>query len=155
MSALSIPGDLRAAIHAHAVGAYPAECCGLGTARRDAPDRLFRWHPCENAQDRFHALDPARFPRRAANAYFIDPGRLFEVLRDARRAGEILRLIVHSHCDAPVYFSAEDERHALYEGEPVHPGADHLVLSVTAEGVVDQGLFHWERGRGFQRKTAE
>lgn len=155
MAGLRLSPGQRAAIHAHAVSAYPSECCGLGTARRGEPDRLSRWHACENAQDRFHAFDPGSFPRRSAEAYYIAPKRLFEVVTSARREGEYLRLIVHSHCDAPACFSDEDVRHALFEGEPVHPGADYLVLSVTAQGVVDEALFRWQPGAGFLRETPE
>lgn len=153
MRTIRIPPPLLAAMLAHATGSYPRECCGLGTAPEKALDRIVKWHPCRNAQDRFHALDPAGFPRTSKTAYFIEPEELARITRGAGQAGEVVRLIVHSHCDAPVYFSAEDERHALFDGEPLYPQAAHLVISVNQGTFSDMGLFHWIRGQGYVRET--
>lgn len=149
MNTLTIPDDLLAAMRAHAENEYPRECCGLGTAAADAPDELLAWHPCRNAQDEFHAHDPARFPRTSANAYFIHPAELFNLSRQADQRGEILRLIVHSHCDAPVCFSAEDHAQALFAGEPLYPRAEHLVIAVINGKVTAMGCFGWQPEGGF------
>lgn len=153
MGTLHVPEALLTAIHRHAEQCYPREGCGIVTASRGDRDQLLTWHPCENAQDRYHALDPATFPRSSANAYFIDPGELLRITRAADRDGEFIRLIVHSHCDAPVYFSAEDKSQALFGGRPAYPHAGHLVVSVMAGKVVDSGLFHWLPEEGFAAAT--
>ena len=64
-----VTAEELAAIHAQAVREYPHESCGLvltrgAERRRDAVSQ----HPEE-----LHAQDPARHPRDARTAYYIDP----------------------------------------------------------------------------------
>ena len=148
---LRIPTGVLVEIHAHAIASYPEECCGLGTASMNEPDTIQHWHPCVNAQDRFHELDPGAYPRTSRNGYLISPQDLFRISRDATHRGEIIRLIVHSHCDAGVYFSEEDERCALVDGEPHYPLADQMVVAVTDGCVMEHGIFRWCRSAGFAR----
>jgi proteasome lid subunit RPN8/RPN11 len=42
----------------------------------------------------------------------------------------ILKTFYHSHPDHDAYFSDEDKKMALFDGEPTYPDAKHLVVSV-------------------------
>ncbi len=135
------------AMHAHARGAYPEECCGLivGPAGEDASLRLL---PCRNLQNEMHAKDPQAYPRTARRAFLIDPFEFERILKEAEEAGESLRGIFHSHPDEEAYFSKEDEAAAVPFGDvPSFPDAEHVVMSVR-EGVVrGQKVFAWDAGR--------
>ena len=149
--ALHITTAFLGEIYAHAVAAYPEECCGIGTASENEPDTIRHWYPCVNAQDRFHALDSVRFSRTSRNGYRIAPEELLRITREASLQGEIIRLIVHSHCDAGAYFSEEDERCALIGGEPPYPEADQMVIAVVNGRVREHAVFEWRPGSGFVR----
>lgn len=128
---------------AHAEQEYPRECCGMLLAGTNDPSRL-RLRECTNSQDRFHELDPARFPRTSANAYYFDPADLLAVERELRERGEVLHAIYHSHPDAEAYFSEEDIRQAVVDGEAVYPAVIQLVIPVR-EGVAGLPVaFMWE-----------
>jgi proteasome lid subunit RPN8/RPN11 len=144
----------RAEIHAQAEAEYPAECCGVVLTRGDASaERLLL--PCRNIQDELHAKDPARHPRDARTAYFIDPKDLLTIGRREAQ-GYAVHIIYHSHVDAGPYFSATDKRNALINGEPAYPAALYVVLSVVAGKVVDVGAFAWDaEARDFLPRAAE
>ena len=131
-----------ARVQAQAVAEYPSECCGVLLAR-GAPgsDRLLM--PCRNIQNDLHTKDPARHPRDARTAYFIDPKDLLAI---GRREGEGYRVatIYHSHIDTGAYFSATDRQNALIDGEPAYPEAVYVVLSVVERRVVDAAAFVWD-----------
>jgi len=132
----------RAQVHAQAEAEYPAECCGVVLRREEGPaDRLLL--PCRNIQDELHAKDPARHPRDARTAYFIDPKDLLNIGRREAQ-GYAVHIIYHSHVDAGPYFSATDKRNALINGEPAYPAALYVVLSVVAGKMVDTGAFAWD-----------
>ncbi len=123
---------------------YPYECCGMILGPKDAPNRLSRIRACQNAQDKYHQLDPENFPRTAATAYFIDPRELLLIQKELREKGEEIRIIYHSHIDCGAYFSAEDKRVATSEGEPAYPGVRYLVMSVLQGKVADMRLYDWD-----------
>ena len=130
-----LTAEERAAIHAQAVREYPHESCGL-ILTRGAERRVI---PCRNIQEELHAKDPARHPRDARTAYYIDPQ---DLLRIGRLEGEgfWVAVIYHSHIDAGAYFSETDRRQALFGEEPMYPGAVYIVASVrggASEPVVD------------------
>lgn len=131
------------AISAQAVEEYPFESCGVILARGDER-RLLR---CRNAQNELHARDPARYPRDARTAYYIDPKDLLRI-GDLERQGFGVAVIYHSHIDAGAYFSETDRRQAVVGGEPSYPGAVYVVTSVV-RGVVDAvAAFRWDAARG-------
>jgi proteasome lid subunit RPN8/RPN11 len=132
-------GDELAQIRAQAEAEYPAECCGVLLLK--AGDRLL--FPCRNIQDNLHASDPAKHPRDARTAYFIDPKDLLTI---GRREGEGYRVAViyHSHVDAGAYFSETDKRNALIGGEPTYPDAVYVVVSVVKGKVADARAFVWD-----------
>jgi proteasome lid subunit RPN8/RPN11 len=98
-----------------------------------------------NAYDRYHALDPARFPRTSRTAYFFDPKEWLHVSREAEQRGETVTCVYHSHVDVGAYFSAEDMAMAAPDGEPLLPGVSYLVLDVRAGAARSGRLFWWEK----------
>ena len=139
--------SLLSEIRAHAERVYPEECCGLLLAPKEVQGQrgpsAMRLRVCRNAQDEFHRLDGARFPRTAANGYFIDPRELAAIEREKAERDEELRVIYHSHIDVPAYFSEEDTRQAMIGGEPIFPGVDYLVLSVVERNVTECKQFRF------------
>lgn len=130
-----------AEVFAHAREAYPEECCGFLIGSRDgAIDEVRR---CENWQNRLHQRDPERFPRDARTAYNIGPKDI--AFADASFGSERpVRIVYHSHVDAGAYFSAEDRRAALFDGEPVWPQVDYLVVGTQGKRVTEAKLFRWD-----------
>jgi proteasome lid subunit RPN8/RPN11 len=118
-----------AAIQRQAVGEYPYESCGVILARGEER----RLVPCRNIQNELHAKDPARHPRDARTAYYIDPKELLMIGR-LEGEGFRVRVIYHSHVDAGAYFSETDRRQALVGGEPAYPDATYIVTAVVGAG---------------------
>ena len=96
-----------------------------------------------NVQQEYHTQDPVNFPRTSRQAYFMDPAELLTLQKKLRAKEEEMRVIYHSHIDAPAYFSEEDRRMALSEGLPVYPGVDYLVVSVAQRYVREACLYRW------------
>lgn len=138
-----IPQEFFKKIRAQAEQEYPKECCGVLLGLQSDPSKYTRLWPCKNAQDEAHALDPKQFPRTSRNAYFLDPKELFAIQKEMRQRREEIRLIYHSHIEAPAVFSEEDKRCALADDEPVYPGVDYLIFSVLAGKVKEAVLYRW------------
>jgi proteasome lid subunit RPN8/RPN11 len=106
-------------IYAHARETYPEECCGLLLGADDSTviDTVRR---CVNEQNRYHELDPERFPRTAREAYFLG-GKDLRFLMESIRSAHPVKVIYHSHPDVGAYSSnAPHLRHlhfALWRGE--------------------------------------
>lgn len=149
LGTLSVPDEHWTRIIQHAESEYPAECCGIALAKCDQPDLVVELVPCGNAQDKLHASDPERFPRSSANAYVIDSNDLLQIERRCRESDLVIRVIYHSHPDADAYFSQEDETRALIFGQPAHPDATQLVLSVKSGTFVDHKIFQWHPQSGY------
>ena len=130
--------DELGAIRRHAVEEYPRESCGVIVARAGAR-RLLR---CRNVQDELHAKDPARHPRDARTAYFIDPRDLLQIGR-LESDGFTVAVIFHSHVDAGAYFSPTDRQQALLGGEPMYPDATWVVTSVVGGRAAAMAAFRW------------
>ena len=101
--------------------------------------------PCRNMQDELHAKDPARHPRDARTAYYIDPADLIAIGRREVQGFRVLT-IYHSHIDTGAYFSPTDKRNALVNGEPAYPDATYVVLSVVEGRMVEAAAFRWDPG---------
>jgi proteasome lid subunit RPN8/RPN11 len=129
----------REAILAQAVEEYPFESCGV-ILTRGGERRLLR---CRNAQNELHGRDPARYPRDARTAYYIDPKDLLRI-GDLERQGFAVAVIYHSHVDAGAYFSETDRRQAVVAGEPAYPGAIYVVASVVRGAFEAMAAFRWE-----------
>jgi [CysO sulfur-carrier protein]-S-L-cysteine hydrolase len=145
MKNFSLPSALLEKIKSHAEKEYPQECCGVILGPQDKPEVYSRWLPCRNVQDEYHALDPVNFPRTSKSAYFMDPKDLLRFQKEARSQAETLKVIYHSHIDAPSSFSEEDARMAVYEDTPVYPGVSYLILSVRAGKFDSAQLYNWNK----------
>lgn len=137
---LWLPPSLMAEVEAHAVEAYPNECCGFlcGPAARSL--ELASAIRGVNEADRYHRLDPVRFPRTARTYFKINElwaARTFEA-QAARR--EPVKVIYHSHTDAGAYFSEEDAATFASAGQLMWPCA-FLVVSVHQGEVRDRKLW--------------
>ena len=130
-------------IHLHAVEEYPYECCGIvvGNPDDNQDNVVYR---CENIQNKLHEKDPENFTRDARTAYNISALELQNLLSEASSKGRVFKVLYHSHPEHDAYFSEEDTRMALFDGEtPIYPGTQYLVVSVYSEKVRDQALFGW------------
>jgi proteasome lid subunit RPN8/RPN11 len=140
-----IPPHILAAIYAHAQTTYPEECCGFLLGPSDSP-AIDEVRQCVNEQNRYHALDPQRFPRTAREAYYLG-GKDLRFLLESLSSPRPVRIIYHSHPDVGAYFSAEDTRAALGRepdatAEPQYP-VDHIVIDAQADHVAGAKLFRW------------
>jgi [CysO sulfur-carrier protein]-S-L-cysteine hydrolase len=143
VSVPDLPDDLGPILR-HLAAAYPDEGCGVVIRR--ASDGALRVRPMENAYDRFHAREPDDFPRTARTAYLFEPREQLTVERECDQGGEQICCVFHSHTDAGAYFSAEDRRAALWEGEPVLPGVSYLVVAVDQGRPTAARLYRFEGG---------
>jgi len=131
-------------IHRHAVEEYPHECCGIvvGDPDHNNDNVVYR---CENIQNKLHEKDPENFTRDARTAYNISALELQKILGEAGSKGRVFKVLYHSHPEHDAYFSEEDTRMALFDGEsPIYPGTQYLVVSVYDGKVRDQALFGWD-----------
>jgi len=138
---MRIEPSVLAEVYAHAREAHPEECCGFLIGSRDGViDEVRR---CENFQNQWHQRDPQRFPRDARTAYNIGPRDI--AFADASLSTERpVRIVYHSHVNAGAYFSAEDQRAALFDDEPVWPQVDYLVVGTQGKRVTEAKLFRWD-----------
>lgn len=137
---IEISGEALGAIYAHALAAFPAECCGylVGPPGADRVDAVVR---CRNAQaDGDHPVAP----ERGADTGFVIAGA--ELLAFARSfdGARPARVVYHSHTNGRAYFSALD--HALAAG-PAYP-VQHLVIGVLDGAITEAAQFGWSEGAG-------
>ncbi|MFO0601642.1 MAG: Mov34/MPN/PAD-1 family protein [Polyangiales bacterium] len=120
------------AVLAHARESLPDECCGLLLGLSgDAPaDEAARF---DNLADRYHAADPAAFPRTARTAYVMDASRVRAAIARGAATGRPVRAIYHSHPARGAYFSDEDEAMARAADDLL---ADVAWLVAGAQGEV-------------------
>ena len=142
--AVLIPDEFLRRVQSQSEKDYPRETCGILIGPKKDPEKVTGVFSCRNVQDDYHARDPQGFPRTSATAYFIDPRDLLRVQREARKNECEMRVIYHSHINAGAYFSEEDQRMALSEGEPAYPGVSYLVVSVKENKVGEAALFAWD-----------
>lgn len=141
---VSIPAELLGRIRELTEKDYPHETCGILVSPRGSLDRVSGIYPCRNIQDECHTEDPVNFSRTSETAYFMSPGDLLKIQKEARQKQSQMRVIYHSHVDAGAYFSEEDQRVALSEGEPVYPGVSYLVVSVQKGKAGEMSIFEWD-----------
>lgn len=138
--ARSLRPSTLAVLADHARATYPDECCGL-ILRRPGEEVVRR---IRNIQDELHGRDPARYPRTARIAYYMDGKELLGVLNEVDRDGWSVAAFYHSHPDHAAYFSQEDTDRALFDGEPMYPDTAYLVIALDAVGVREMKAFHWD-----------
>jgi proteasome lid subunit RPN8/RPN11 len=123
---IAIPRDVLAAIYAHAIAAFPDECCGYLVGA--APGAVDAAVACRNAQaDGEHPIAPARGADTGfviAGAELLGFARSFDTERPAR-------IVYHSHTNGRAYFSDVDRRMAATAAGPAYP-VQHVVIGVAA-----------------------
>ncbi|HEX2687959.1 MAG TPA: Mov34/MPN/PAD-1 family protein [Kofleriaceae bacterium] len=125
MTPIAIPEEVLAAICAHAIAAFPDECCGylVGTA----PGTVDAAVACHNAQA---GGDPPLAPelgaRRAETSFAIEGRELFQFARSFG-SERPARIVYHSHTNGLAYFSTIDRRMAAGPAYPVQ----HVVIGVA------------------------
>lgn len=154
MPRLRYAKEILDAVLAHARAAYPAECCGVisGAEGRHGPE-LVAVHEMENVYDRYHEVDPEAYPRTSRTAYLMDPQKQARLMDALAEAGTPVRCIYHSHVDVGAYFSNEDQRMALLDGEPLYPGVEYLVVDVKDGEPIGSEAFAWD-GETFAGREA-
>jgi proteasome lid subunit RPN8/RPN11 len=137
---IAIPPDVLAAVYAHAIAAYPDECCGYLVGA--APGAVDAAVPCRNAQA---DGDHPTVPERGADTGFVIAGaellgfaRSFDTARPAR-------IVYHSHTNGRAYLSAVDRALAATPAGPAYP-VQHVVVGVTAGAVTEAAQFAWRDG---------
>lgn len=128
-------------IYAHALKEYPDECCGIITGSGDNQTV----HLCENIQNRLHSEDPARFPRDARTAYFIERSEFDRVISYAEENNQEVLAFYHSHPEHEAFFSEEDLAAQTVFGEPEFPDAFQIVISVMSRKIHAVKCFKWDR----------
>ena len=142
---IDVSAEALAEIEAHALTAYPDECCGLVTRESGGTAVV---HTCENIQNKLHERNPEEHPRTARTAYRMDDLQVARILASTEDAGGELLAIYHSHIDCDAYFSDEDQNAALFSGEPTYPGVTYLVVSVVDHEVKSRKAFSWSNESG-------
>jgi proteasome lid subunit RPN8/RPN11 len=140
-------------IRSHALDEYPDECCGIviGFAESPEGDILFQ---CTNIQNKLHKLDPETYPRDAKTAYNMESMEVVKIFSLAESKGMVIKTFYHSHPEHDAYFSDEDKRMALLDGEPTYPEASYLVVSVYNKGIKDEAWFAWDsQTRSFEKQN--
>lgn len=142
---LRLPRAVLDAIEAHALEAYPSECCGFIAGPAEDVSLADEASREVNEADKFHALDPARFPRTSTTYFKINELRASRKFEAAEAAGRPIKVIYHSHCDAGAYFSHEDTATFSAEGQLMWP-CSFIVISVVGGAVKDRKLWVHQAG---------
>lgn len=111
------------------------EACGFVVRR--APGATLEVIAIPNAADRFHAADPATFPRTGREAYVMDPEAQLRALRELDATGGAVVAVWHSHVDVGAWLSAKDRADAVVDGVPLMPGAEYIVLGLRGGKVTE------------------
>lgn len=127
----------------HGEEVAPVEACGLVLGRPGVPE-LARVVRMKNVQDKYHARDPAAFPRDGRDAFRLDELERMRVLEAAEAEGLVERILYHSHCEAGAYFSPEDRAMAVREGVELMPGVCHLVVAIRGGRRNDMAMYRWD-----------
>lgn len=152
---LRIPKDVLAEIEAHARECYPSESCGFVAGPSDDARLIDEAIRETNEADKYHALDPERFPRTSRTYFKINELRAARLFEEGERAGRPIKVIYHSHTDAGAYFSEEDAATFAANGQLMWPCA-FLVVSVVDGEVRDRKLWiHQEGTNTFIESTLE
>jgi [CysO sulfur-carrier protein]-S-L-cysteine hydrolase len=137
---LQLPAAVLQELHQHALECYPNECCGFIAGPLAQPRALTKSTREANEADKFHKLDPVTFPRTARMYFKINELRAARAFEQGAKAGEPIKVIYHSHCDAGAYFSAEDAATFASDNTLMWPCA-FIVVSVQSGKVADTKLW--------------
>ncbi len=118
------------------------EVCGFVVRRGGALHVV----PVANVADRYHAADPAAFPRTSRDSYLMDPREQLRVHRELDAWGGEIVSVWHSHVEVGAYFSEKDRADAVVNGVQAVPGAEYLVLGVRGGRVTEVRRFRLDGG---------
>lgn len=110
---MQLDDQTKAAIVSHAIGAYPAEACGLLGAEAEAVTSLYA---CANI-----AEDPSA-------CYIVSPADQREAEAEMRERAETLVGIYHSHVRGPAEPSEPDRQIAQ-----LRPGVVQVIVSLVTD----------------------
>ena len=136
-----LPPDLTEVVR-HLEAMYPQEGCGVLLWHEQRG--TWRVRPITNAYDRYHALEPVRFPRTSRTAYYFEPREWLLVNQEADAHGEQIACVFHAHTNGIADFSAEDRAQAAPAGQPVLPGVSYLVVAIEGGRATHARLFWWQ-----------
>jgi [CysO sulfur-carrier protein]-S-L-cysteine hydrolase len=142
VSELVYPPEIVARLAALCEADPAREVCGF-LVRRDGALHVVQ---VPNVADRYHELDPARFPRTSRDAYLMDPKAQLRVHRELDAWGGEIVAVWHSHVEVGAYFSEKDRADAVVEGVQTVPGAEYLVLGVRGGRVTEVKRFRYADG---------
>ncbi len=137
---LVIRASVLADIEAHALQTYPKESCGFLSGPLDPPLLVDTCIREVNEADKYHALDPERFPRTSETYFKINELRALRHFDTGLNGNQPIKAIYHSHCDAGAYFSEEDAATFASQGQLMWPCA-FVVLSVQQGKLADRKLW--------------
>jgi len=118
------------------------EVCGFVARRGGALEVI----PVPNVADRYHAVDPAHFPRTSRESYLMEPRAQLRTMEALAGDGGEVVAVWHSHIEVGAYFSAKDRADAVVDGIQQVPGAEYLVLGVRGGRVTETKRYRWEGG---------
>lgn len=158
---IRVTREVMEAVRAHAKEAYPSECCGFMSGPASDPPRVDASERAVNEADRYHALDPERFPRTSRTYFKMNELKAGKAIDRGASTGRPVKVIYHSHCDAAKagargdYFSAEDAATFAQGNQLMWPCA-FVVVSVEAGEPVGQRLWVHRPGTdGFDEGVLE
>ncbi len=150
---LSIAREVMGELEAHAIEAYPSECCGFVFGPASEPAALDASVRETNEADKYHALDPETFPRTSRMYFKINELRAMRTLDAAAAEGRPLKVIYHSHCDAGAYFSEEDAA-TFAQGQLLMWPCAFIVVSVKDGAIAESRLWvHTAGTNDFQESS--
>lgn len=142
-------------IEAHAAQEYPSESCGFIAGPSDDTPFVDTVTREVNEADKYHRLDPERFPRTSKMYFKINELRAARSFEAGAESGQPIKVIYHSHCDAGAYFSEEDAATFASDGQLMWPCA-FLVISVVEGEVRDRKLWvHRPGSNAFDESAVE
>ena len=130
-----ITPELLDQIYSLARQCYPEECCGLILKQGIKA--------CKNIQNQLYQSDPLNYPRSAKEGFAFSPEDSLFLSQNICSKNPV-KAIYHSHPDVGAYFSDEDKKNALFDGEPIYP-IDHLVIDVQKNRIVCSKLFRFSQ----------
>lgn len=106
-------------VASRAEAGYPEEVCGLALGPKAGPG-IQRWEWIDNVHP-----EPGR-------AFTLHEHQHLQVLMRADALNLRVKVLCHSHIDAPAAFSERDRQGAVRDGHELMPGVLHLIVSVHA-----------------------
>ena len=130
---------------AHALEAFPEECCGF--LLFDVENEVEMVRRVRNVATERHQADPKTFPRDGKDSYLMDEKELLEIHRAMDEGAMELRAIYHSHPNGRAYFSKEDEARAKMWDEPIYPEAIYIILGTDGHAITGTVGAQWNADR--------